>query len=126
MVPFNNKVTVVDISGADLEDIFDVMARRDGDGVSTNVRVTYEKDGDEAEADDILIDGRKLDDDKTYRVATIDYLANGGDYLHAFTHGTVVAQSPEVLYDDLIYYFTDGAGKDKPLKSTSENLWTLE
>ncbi len=126
MVPFNNKVTVVDISGADLEDIFDVMARRDGDGVSTNVRVTYEKDGDEAEADDILIDGRKLDDDKTYRVATIDYLANGGDYLHAFTHGTVVAQSPEVLYDDLIYYFTDGAGKDKPLKSTPENLWTLE
>lgn len=125
MLPFRNFITVIDVKGSDLEDVFDVMARRGGDGVSANVKVKYEG-GDDAEAEVIMIDGRKLDPDKIYRVATIDYLANGGDYMTGLTHGKPVAHSSDVVYDDLIKYFTVGKGKNKPLSGSLENRWTLD
>lgn len=125
MVPFRNYITVVELKGDDLEDVFDVMALTDGNGVSANVSVTYTKDGDDAEAEKVLINGRELDDDRTYKVATIDYLAKGGDYMTGFTHGKTLATSPDAVFDDLIYYFTEGAGKGKALKASADSRWTL-
>lgn len=125
MLPFRNYITVLDVKGSDLEDVFDIMARRGGDGVSANVHVVYE-DGDDAEAEEIMINGRKLDPDKTYRVATIDYLAKGGDYMTGLTHGSKVVDSPKLVYDDLLDYFTTGKGHDKPLEGSTDNRWTLE
>ena len=52
----------------------------------------------------IEINGKPLDYDRIYRVATIDYLANGGDYMEPLTKGKVVAQSDRIVYDDLIDY----------------------
>jgi len=127
MVPFRNVITVVEIKGHDLEDVFDVMARRNGDGVSRNVRVTY-KTGDDGlgEIEDVYINGKKLDEDATYRVATIDYLANGGDYLTGFTRGRIIAGSSKVLYDDLLDYLTSGPMKDKPISAPTASRWTLD
>lgn len=124
MLPFRNLVTVVDVKGDDLEDIFDVMAGTRGNGVSDNVRATYENEGDnEYDLGTVTIDGRPIDENRTYRVATIDYLANGGDYMKAFKRGTVVAASPDVLYDDLLYYLTVGEGKDVPVAGSPVPRW---
>ncbi len=126
MVPFRNYVTVVELKGKDLADVFDVMATTKGNGVSGNVKVTFtDKDG-EPEVKSVLIDGKPLIPEKTYRVATIDYLANGGDYMTGFTRGQKVAQSPNAVFDDLLHYFIDGKGKDKVLSSSMDNRWTLE
>lgn len=123
MIPFANYVTVVDLKGSDLLDIFNVMAMTDGNGISDNVRAAYVKDGDKAHATKVLIDGKPVDPDRTYRVATIDYLAKGGDYMSAFTRGKVVAQSTRPLYDLLLDELAaDGA----PVEGSSENRWTLE
>ena len=94
--------------------------------MSGNVSVTYtDKDG-KTEVKAVLIDGKPLNPEKSYRVATIDYLANGGDYMTGFTRGRKVAQSPKAVFDDLLYYFTAGKGKDKVLSSSKDNRWTLE
>lgn len=124
MVPFRNYVSVVELSGKDLAEVFGVMAMTDGNGVSDNVRVKYAKAGDKPQVKEILIDGKKLDPKRTYRVATIDYLANGGDYMTGFTRGKVIAQSPDAVFDDLIFYFTDGKGKGQPLKASPDDRWT--
>ncbi len=102
MVPFSNYVTVLDVRGADLAEIFDIMARTDGNGVSDNVKVSYSKDDAGARAESIVINGRKLDPMKTYRVATIDYLAKGGDYMTPFTRGYVVAQDTVPVFNALL------------------------
>lgn len=125
MLPFSNYVTIIDVKGKDVKDVFDVMARRDGDGVSANVSVIYES-GDNAEAKEILINGKPLDLDKTYRIATIDYLAKGGDYMTGLTHGETVAKSPAVLYDDLIEYLTVGKGKGMPVGGSPISRWSLD
>lgn len=127
MAPFRNFISVVELKGKDLRDVFEVMAGRRGDGISGNVKVIYEKEDDgEWDIEHILVDGKELEDNKTYRVATIDYLANGGDYLTGFTRGKIVASSNKVLFDDLLYYLTEGKGKDKPISASTQSRWIEE
>lgn len=125
MVPFRNYVTVVDLKGKDLADVFDVMAVTEGNGVSGNVSVDYTHDGGKPAVRRILIDGRPLDPAATYRVATIDYLAKGGDYMTGFTRGDIAAMSDRAVFDDLIYYFTAGKGNGKELKASPDRRWHL-
>lgn len=86
MMPFYNKVVVLDIKGSDLKEAFDVMEARGGDAVSG------------------ITDPDHIDPGRTYRIATIDYLAKGGDYMAPLTRGTIVAESPRVAYDDMLEY----------------------
>lgn len=123
--PFRNYITVIDIKGNDLREAFDVMASRGGDGISANVTAEYET-GEDPHAEDIMINGKELDPDKTYRVATIDYLAKGGDYMTSLTRSKTVTNSPKLVYDDLLYYLTEGKGKDKPLEGSLEKRWTID
>ncbi len=111
--PFDNRVSVLEITGKDLREAFDIIAPR-GDGVSGNVNVQY--DPATGRCTSITIDGRPLDDDRKYVLATIDYLAQGGDYLKSFTRGRHIGESEQVLYDDFIDYIADGPLKGKKLR----------
>lgn len=117
MMPFNNYTTVLDIKGSDLLATFDVMARTAGNGVSSNVSVLF--DPATSKCISAKIDGKPVDPDKTYRLATIDYLANGGDYMEPLRNGKTVARSPYVLYRDLIGHI-EGSMKGKKLKASGE------
>ncbi len=118
MMPFYNYITVLDISGRDLKEAFDVMAGDGGNGVSGNVAVRYDKA--RSDAYDITIDGKQLDPDRIYRVATIDYLAKGGDYMTSLTRGHKVAQGKKVLYDEMIDAFRNGYLKGKTINPSDK------
>ena len=124
MEPFRNYIDVVELKGSDIKDIFDVMASTDGNGISGNVRASFVRKDGKAYADDITIDGKPLDPDRTYRVATIDYLAKGGDYMTGFTRGRVIAESPNAVFEDLLHYFREGTGKGNDFAGSPENRWT--
>lgn len=100
MLPFNNRVVVLEISGKDLAENFDIMATQGGNGLSKEVEAVY--DPATAKCTRITIGGQPLDPNKTYRMATIDYLAGGGDYMQPLTRGRVVAVSPTILSKDYI------------------------
>lgn len=86
MMPFRNKIVVLDISGSDLIEAFEVMKARGGDAVSG------------------ITDPSTIDPQKIYRIATVDYLANGGDYMTPLTRAKRVAQSDNWVYDDLLTF----------------------
>jgi len=110
MQPFDNRILVEEISGADLADAFDVMARRGGDGVSEGVEVVF--DPTTQRCTSIVINGTPLDKDKTYLVATIDYLAHGGDYMEPLTKGGEIGRSDRIVHADLTdYILTKFKGK---------------
>lgn len=111
LLPFQNKIVILEIKGRDLRNVFDVMASTDGNGVSSQVYAEYKPASHKATK--ILINGKPLNDDKTYRIATIDYLANGGDYMNDLKNGTIVAEGDKWLYDELIDWLTTGSGKKK-------------
>ncbi len=86
--PFDNHVVVMEIKGQDLLEAFEKIAQRKHIGISH-------------------IDFDRVDTDKTYRIATIDYLAEGGDYLDMLTRGHVISVSEQPLVEDLAEYLSD-------------------
>ena len=106
MLPFNNRIDIIDIKGSDLIPAFEQMARIGGNGVSEGVEITYEADDDDKdpEIESITINGKPFDIATTYRVATIDYLAKGGDYMPSLAKGKPVVESQTVLYNDVLDY----------------------
>lgn len=103
MLPFDNRIVVLDISGEDLIKAFNVLARRYGyDGVSESVKMTF--DPDTREPVSISVNGKPVDPARHYRLATIDYLAGGGDYMQSLPNATVIAKDNAILYDALLEY----------------------
>ncbi|MDE5555925.1 MAG: bifunctional metallophosphatase/5'-nucleotidase [Muribaculaceae bacterium] len=118
LMPFYNYINVLEIKGRDLLEAFNVMAADGGNGVSDNVNIKYsKKDG---ECVEVLINGQPLDLDRIYRLATIDYLAKGGDYMSSLKRGKLIAKGDKVLYDDMIEEFRHGMFKGKTLNPSDQ------
>ena len=75
LMPFENYLVLVEMKGSDLPALFDHMALKGGWPVSKHVKMTIHDN----KAIDVRINNRKVENDKIYSFATIDYIANGGD-----------------------------------------------
>ena len=102
MQPFDNRLIVEDLKGSDLLEALNVMASRGGDGVSSGVDAVF--DPSTGKCVSVTVGGKPLDPEKVYKVATIDYLANGGDYMEPLTRGTQLARSQRIMHADLTDY----------------------
>lgn len=111
LLPFYNKIQVLEISGHDLRQVFDAMAKVGGNGVSSQVYAEF--DPEDEVATKIIINGKPLDDSRIYRIATIDYLAKGGDYMTGLRNGKVVHEGDKWLYDEMVDWLTVGSGRKK-------------
>ena len=69
LLPFENFVVVLTLSGGQLEQLADQIARTTGEPIAG---WTMELDGDDAVG--VLVGGEPIDPDRTYRLATVDYL----------------------------------------------------
>lgn len=85
VAPFENKICFLTLTGSKVMELFQQIARRGGEAVSHGVELVLTPDNQLASA---RINGREIDPDDRYRVATIDYLAQGNDGLTAFQSGT--------------------------------------
>lgn len=96
MLPFDNRLEVIKIKGEYLMKVFQNLAARGGDGVSSAAEVVFDRTGKITSA---KINGKKLDENKYYTLITIDYLANGGSRMGDLKNG-------EVLFLDTVPYGT--------------------
>ncbi len=86
VMPFENEVMIMKMKGSDLQGLFDYYLKTQ---VNNPVaRLQIETDGDQITKQ--LIDGKPLDQQKTYYIATSDYLAYGGDYMDFFKKGEMI------------------------------------
>lgn len=100
VLPFENKIEVLRLKGEVLSRVLAQMGKGRINGVSGNVDVTY--DVAAGECSRIVINGKGIDPERYYNVVTIDYLADGGDYLSAMTEGEVIAISDNILSRDIM------------------------
>lgn len=115
--PFDNRISLVDLKGSDLRELMDIMARQQGNGVSTNVNAVMAPDF--SRCVEVTIDGKPIDDNRTYRVATIDYLLGGNDNMTPLTRAKLLKKSNDWLYDDMIDAFRNGFFKNRVVKADS-------
>jgi 2',3'-cyclic-nucleotide 2'-phosphodiesterase (5'-nucleotidase family) len=74
LMPFENELVIVWIKGDKLNDLLNYFANMGGEGVSgLRMEISNKK------ATNITIDGKSLDMEKLYSIATNDYLAGGND-----------------------------------------------
>ncbi len=85
VAPFENKICFLTLSGSDVTELFKQMAAVNGEGVSHSVRLEITKDGRLVSAS---LNGKPIDPEASYRITTIDYLAQGNDHLEAFRKKT--------------------------------------
>ncbi|MDD7929671.1 ExeM/NucH family extracellular endonuclease [Microbacterium thalli] len=101
VLPFNNTMALVTLTGADFVRVLEQQWQRDKDGnvpsrpylqlgLSDNVSYTFDDTRPEgSRITSVTVDGQPLDLDAEYRIGTLSFLASGsGDNFRAFAAGT--------------------------------------
>mgnify|MGYP002515607908 FL=1 len=126
VAPFENHICFLTLSGDKTLQLFKEMAARHGEGVSHSVRMTVASDGT---LKTVTVNGQPIDPSKKYRVATLDYLAQGNDGLTAFKAKTNVV-SPSSEADDvrhvIVKYFKRQQAQGKAVDAKVEGRVMLE
>jgi len=85
IAPFENKICFLTLSGKDVLELFHNMACTGGEAVSKEVRLEIETHGNlQGKVVSATVGGKPVDPKASYRIATIDYLAQGNDHMTAF------------------------------------------
>lgn len=101
LMPFDNTLVVVELSSKKVEELFAYfMARKRAHPLSNQIDLrinnkTYE----------IFINGKSIDQNKTYFVATSNYLQKGGDAMNFFKNPLSLYDSNFLIRDAIIEYF---------------------
>ena len=103
VAPFENKICFLTLSGDKVLELFSQIAMRGGEGVSKGVQLVITKDGQLLSA---RVNGKEIDPQASYRITTIDYLAQGNDGIPAFKSGTDL-NSPKDDKNNARYVITD-------------------
>ena len=97
VLPFNNVVIVVEVTGQDIYDALEwgysrLPETNGGFPQTANMRIIYSRYSDPGNRiKRVLVNGKSIDKDATYTLATNDFLAAGGD-------GYTMLDKPVVMY----------------------------
>ena len=97
--PFDNVLSIAELKGSDLKELFEYMASNQGLPVNSGVRLVISN----KKVKSVTVDGKAIDNNKTYSVATIDYLMNLGRY--GLQNATNRRDSGEIIRDYFVEYF---------------------
>jgi 2',3'-cyclic-nucleotide 2'-phosphodiesterase (5'-nucleotidase family) len=103
LMPFDNTISVLTLSGRQLQETADYIASRGGEPVAGwSFRMEETENGRVAR--DVLVGGEPLESERVYRLATSDYLANGGDEFAVFQKATAQLDLPLLVRDVFMEY----------------------
>ena len=72
-----------------------------------------------------LINGKPIKDDKIYKVATIDFLLDGGDNVYALKYASKVIKTEKKLMDVYIDHIKSETAKGKVIDQKSDSRITI-
>lgn len=126
VAPFENKICFLTLKGSDVLDLFRQIAKVGGEGLSHSVRLEITGDGRLLSS---AINGKAVDPAASYRIVTIDYLAQGNDHLEAFRKKTGFISPKDdrnnarVLIEN---YFLDKKAKGEMVEAKVEGRVTVK
>ena len=97
--PFDNVLSIVTLKGSDLKTMFNYVASSGGLPINSGVKLVISN----KKVKSITVNGKSIDNNKTYTVATIDYLVELERY--GFENATSRSDSPEIIRDYFVEYF---------------------
>lgn len=126
VAPFENKICFVTMSGKDVMELFKQIATVGGEGISHGVNLKITEKGT---LNNATLNGKPINPDASYRIATIDYLAQGNDNMEAFKKATN-ANMPEGetnnVREIIINYMKEMTAKGMEINSEIEGRIVIE
>jgi 2',3'-cyclic-nucleotide 2'-phosphodiesterase (5'-nucleotidase family) len=119
---FDNRLVVLELPGKAVKEFFDFIAYHGGQGLSKSIQLVVNK----REIESLKINGQMLDENKTYRVATIDYVAEGNDGMVAFKQAMGSIDSNETLRDLMIQYVKKLTVNNQEANATIDDRITIK
>ncbi len=123
IAPFLNYFTIVDLKGEHVLELFGQIAHSLGEGVSKEVNLVISSDGKLLSSS---VNGKSVDPNKTYKIATINYLASGNDHLEAFKQSSHVDVRRELAQDILLDFILGETSSGRHLSSSLDGRIKIE
>ncbi|WP_460219201.1 5'-nucleotidase C-terminal domain-containing protein [Psychroserpens sp. MEBiC05023] len=102
VMPFDNSTVVVKLKGAQVQELIDYLVKAKRAHPISKLNIVLDSDGNFKSAG---LNGEALDFNKTYNVATNDYLYNGGDRMNFFKTNDSLYVLDYKIRNVLIDYF---------------------
>lgn len=103
LMPFDNMLVVITLKGSDLQQLCEMFAYENGQGIA-GMRIKAIGDRVMQQEALVTINGKPLEMDKTYTVATSDYLSQGNDGMLPLKNYIKYWNSEEKIRDLYIEY----------------------
>lgn len=107
VAPFGNLLVTMTMTGQQIKDVLEQQYQPNADraemlalGVSNGFSYTWDAtrpEGQRVVVESMMLNGEQIDLNAEYRVATLNFLAEGGDGFTVFTEGTDLTGGPEDL-----------------------------
>jgi 5'-nucleotidase / UDP-sugar diphosphatase len=116
LLPFDNNLMTMDLTGAQIADILEYNAKTEGMLQVSGLKVVYDLAAPEgSRVKELTIGGKPADRSRVYRVTTNDFLAAGGDRFGMFREG-----KNAVVGDDIREAVLDYLKKHSPVSPRIE------
>lgn len=124
-LPFDNTVVILNMKGADVLELFNSAPTKIGRGgmIQVSRGVSYKIQTNTGTISDLTINGKPINPEKIYKIATISYLAQGGDGYDALKRAREYYDTSLMQRDVFIQYVTSLKGILSP---TVEGRITIE
>lgn len=114
--PFENSLVLVTLKGSRVRALFETFAQSQRVEVLAGVKLKIENRKITA----LTINGKPLDDNKNYHIATIDFLLTGGDRMTALKDNLGVDYSGITLRDVILEYIGVFAKNGEPVPARKD------
>ncbi|MBJ7881698.1 5'-nucleotidase C-terminal domain-containing protein [Gelidibacter salicanalis] len=102
VMPFENSIVVSKLPGAQVQELLDYLARAKRAHPISKLKILLDRESNVIES---AVDGVAIDFNKTYYIATNDYLINGGDGMDFFKSSEEVIVLDYKIRNALVDYF---------------------
>ena len=126
VAPFENKIAFLTLTGDKVTELMQQIAARGGEGLSREVRMVITADN---KLRSVTVKGEPVDPQRSYRIATIDYLSHGNDKMTAFKAGTDVKlpeEQKDLTRELIMRYFREMQAQGKAVETATDGRITIE
>lgn len=119
---FDNRLTLLTLNGEQLMLLCNEIAAAGGQAIS-GMKMTITK---ERKLVDATVGGKAIEPQATYRIATLDYLAQGNDKLTTLALGSDVDMTKHLLRDLMVEYIKELAGRGEKVDAECDGRITIK
>ncbi|MDR3218033.1 MAG: 5'-nucleotidase C-terminal domain-containing protein [Dysgonamonadaceae bacterium] len=120
--PFENRLVLLELQGKAVKAFFDFIAFHGGEGLSKGIELVIQK----RKIKSLKISGQTLDENKIYRIVTIDFLAEGNSGMEALTQAVEYTDLNITLRDAMIEFVKKLTTENKRIDAKTDNRIKIE